>query len=75
MKYKYVTSIICSSCKDQVWSRYRHDMRYCKCGKSFIDGGRDYIHVGWEPDIHAPRTARMRVSVDEYVTHQPRWPY
>lgn len=40
-----VTGIECPSCKELVWSRHRHDMRYCKCGEVAADGGRDYLRV------------------------------
>lgn len=43
-----VSVIICPLCKDEVWSRHRHDMRHCKCGGCFIDGGRDYSRIGFE---------------------------
>lgn len=34
---------ICSLCNDIMESKYRHDFVTCKCGKSFLDGGDDYI--------------------------------
>lgn len=40
-----VTAIQCNHCKDIVYSRARHDMRWCSCGQSAIDGGRDYGRV------------------------------
>jgi hypothetical protein len=30
-------------CDDTIQSTNRHDMVWCKCGKSAIDGGADYI--------------------------------
>lgn len=42
---RVVTGIECPRCKAQVWSRHRHDMRYCGCGYSAVDGGRDYLKV------------------------------
>lgn len=38
-----VNGIKCGHCGDILFSRSRHDMRWCSCGKSAIDGGRDYI--------------------------------
>jgi hypothetical protein len=32
-------AIQCVECKDIVFSRSRHDMRFCSCGESAIDGG------------------------------------
>ncbi len=33
-------------CLDIIESKHRHDFVKCKCGKSFIDGGDDYIRGG-----------------------------
>lgn len=41
-----VAAIKCPKCGDVVWSRSRHDFRNCKCGRNFIDGGRDYTRIG-----------------------------
>lgn len=40
-----VTAIKCLKCKSIVYSRCRHDFRWCKCESCAIDGGFDYIHV------------------------------
>jgi hypothetical protein len=37
---------MCPQCKDVIWSRSVHDMRYCQCEKTFVDGGRDYLRFG-----------------------------
>lgn len=41
-----VSAIRCRSCGDVVWSRHRHDFRWCSCKECYIDGGRDYTRVG-----------------------------
>lgn len=33
----------CPSCGDVLISTHVHDFRTCSCGKSTLDGGRDYI--------------------------------
>lgn len=43
-----VTAAVCKECGDAVYSRTRHDFRWCSCGKTFIDGGFDYIRSGGE---------------------------
>lgn len=43
-----ITCIECPSCNDIIYSRARHDMRSCSCGKVFIDGGFDYCRVGFK---------------------------
>ena len=37
--------IECKKCKDIIYSRCRHDMRWCSCGSCAIDGGFDYLKV------------------------------
>jgi len=34
-----LVAIQCQKCKDIVFSRARHDMRFCSCKESAIDGG------------------------------------
>lgn len=41
-----MTKIKCKLCKTVVESRYRNEMRYCRCGEIFIDGGEDYLRYG-----------------------------
>jgi len=40
-----VKAIRCLDCGETVWSRHRHDLRFCSCGKCGIDGGRDYTRT------------------------------
>lgn len=40
-----VVSVKCPKCKDTVYSRTRHDMRFCTCESISIDGGFDYVKV------------------------------
>jgi len=47
-KYRYQNGIYCKNCDEFIYSVYRHDFRYCKCGKCFVDGGRDYLRCGGE---------------------------
>ena len=35
--------IKCNHCGDIIVSEYRHDFKYCKCGKVAVDGGNDYL--------------------------------
>lgn len=37
----------CPLCKDLIFSRTRHDMRKCSCGAIFVDGGFDYLRMGF----------------------------
>ena len=42
-----VNGIECPMCQEQIWSRYGHDFRRCKCQYCFVDGGRSYLRYGW----------------------------
>ncbi len=46
MKMK-INAIKCPSCGDIIYSRARHDMRWCNCGEVAIDGGFDYAKVSY----------------------------
>jgi hypothetical protein len=59
-----VTAIKCSKCKDVIYSRARHDMRYCTCKTIFIDGGRDYTRVGCDPEIKVEGLETHELEVD-----------
>lgn len=37
----------CYYCHDIIYSRARHDMRFCTCGQTYVDGGLEYFKVGW----------------------------
>lgn len=45
-----VSAIKCLGCGDIIYSRARHDWHRCSCGKTFIDGGFDYMRVGWDEE-------------------------
>jgi hypothetical protein len=36
----------CLECEDVIESKHRHDFVRCSCGKSFLDGGDDYLRGG-----------------------------
>ena len=38
-------AVVCAVCGDAIYSRARHDMRYCSCGHLAVDGGFDYIKM------------------------------
>ena len=35
--------IKCNKCGDSVYSRHRHDFKYCSCSSVAVDGGQDYL--------------------------------
>lgn len=40
-----ITAIKCKKCNTTVFSRTRHDFRWCECKACAIDGGREYTKV------------------------------
>lgn len=40
-----IKAIRCPKCRDVIYSRARHDFRWCECGLIGIDGGFDYWKV------------------------------
>lgn len=39
-----VCAIQCRKCQDIIYSRARHDMRWCSCGTIAIDGGNEFSY-------------------------------
>ena len=63
-KTKIVDGVQCPFCKEAIWSRYRHDFRFCSCKKTFVDGGRDYLRAGG--DI-LPDAVKIDTTTNEIV--------
>lgn len=42
--------IRCLKCNDVIESKHVHDLKKCKCGTCFIDGGDEYTRVGGNLD-------------------------
>lgn len=40
-----MSKVQCTECGDIIESTHRHDFKECSCGKTFIDGGNDYIRT------------------------------
>lgn len=38
----------CVVCNDIIHSKHRHDYVVCSCGEVSIDGGSDYVRVGYK---------------------------
>lgn len=47
-KCKGGQKVRCLKCKDVIQSMHRHDFVRCKCGAIFVDGGAEYLRIGWE---------------------------
>lgn len=72
-----VKGIVCGVCGDVVYSRARHDMRWCSCGNSAIDGGQeDYIKVtGCRASfitINVPNVT-LKLLYNDWNTHKNKY--
>ena len=47
MDNKAGTGIQCPKCQDIIFSNFRHDFKYCTCRECYVDGGYDYLRVGF----------------------------
>lgn len=48
MSNKQGDGIRCLMCGEVLYSLYRHDFRRCKCETVFVDGGFDYLRIGYK---------------------------
>jgi hypothetical protein len=59
-----VQGVECPKCFQRIWSQHRHDMRYCFCGYAYVDGGHDYLRMGWGgPDWPKPWAVPKQVRI------------
>lgn len=56
------TGIKCLKCGDEIFSMHRHDLRRCKCGACFVDGGFEYLRYGG--DFGNLMTVTKRVPIE-----------
>ena len=40
----------CKKCGDVIESRFRHELKFCKCASIFVDGGKVYLRRGGDPE-------------------------
>jgi hypothetical protein len=46
--------IRCPGCQDEIYSNSGHDFVSCRCGASFVDGGFEYLRVGYSNEVGEP---------------------
>jgi hypothetical protein len=56
-----VQGVICPKCSEWIWSRHRHDFRYCRCKAIFVDGGRDYLRYSHTKDDEIPKVEEREI--------------
>jgi Zn-finger nucleic acid-binding protein len=65
MKYIMAWAIICPNCGDKIFSRARHDMRYCTCKHVAVDGGFDYMKISFKKEPPERKRVRVYATKDE----------
>ena len=55
-----IHGVRCSKCEAVIYSRAHYDMHYCLCGDIYIDGGFEYMRVGWKDIL----PAQVKFSLD-----------
>ena len=67
-----VYGLRCKKCTDTIYSRHRHDFRYCKCKAIAIDGGRDYIRMVGESNDMEPIVINTETN-NFYIPEDDSW--
>ena len=63
----------CKKCGDIIYSAYRHDFKYCKCGSVAVDGGTDYLRRAGEIEDIVERSMHMDVDALSDCKDAIRW--
>ena len=59
-----VNAIKCPNCGDTIYSRAHHDMRWCTCKETAIDGGFDYLKI-CAKDVANIKSFKLDVDADK----------
>jgi len=57
-----VDAVQCKKCGYIIFSRARHDFRWCKCKSVAVDGGREYLKITGNPEDM--RIFKLELTVD-----------
>jgi hypothetical protein len=57
-----ITTVTCSKCAVEIYSRARHDYHLCFCGSTMVDGGFDYLKYGFGPDDPKPQVRTRYIN-------------
>lgn len=61
-------AIKCPKCKDVLFSRTRHDFRWCSCGSVAVDGGFNYMKVSFKDEC--PQSLEIEVNESKEELHK-----
>ena len=63
----------CKKCGDIIYSAYRHDFKYCKCGLVAVDGGTNYLRRTGNTEDIVERSMHMNVDALTDCKDAVRW--
>ena len=63
-----IIALECPKCKDVIFSRATHDFRRCSCEEISIDGGFDYMRIGYK--TKSPKTVIIDVKSTKTKLYQ-----
>lgn len=66
-------SVICSMCKDEIWSASVHDFKTCKCGNISVDGGMEYLRRVGNISSYKDTSFYMTEKCIEDITKAVKW--
>ena len=55
-----VNCVQCNNCGDIIYSRAQHDLHHCRCGRTGVDGGFEYMRVIW-PSGSVPKSIKKYI--------------
>ena len=59
----------CGACGDIIESTHRHDFVRCGCGKTFVDGGLNYLRRGFTEEAGYEDLSEYCTLLDEVMGH------
>jgi hypothetical protein len=66
-----ITGIQCKKCNYIIYSRARHDFRWCPCETVAVDGGRDYLKITGNPEDY--ETCQIYVDATDKEIFYDYW--
>ena len=60
-----VKAVVCYNCGLEIYSRCTHDHHYCLCGMVSVDGGFDYLKIGFKDRLPRIKVRFINASVQE----------
>jgi len=75
MSTEFIASnqIRCLKCKDEPFSAFRHDMKWCVCGAVAVDGGQAYLKRSGNPEDYEDMSIIVTQDQVYQLTMAVKW--